>query len=268
MRELFDKHVIKWVELESNNEVLMLKKIERKNRVPGSSIWFVRHRIDNTIQNKESELLQSMLYHSQQNATQYWLTPFLYRLLETETDANTYLKKIDNQLFSHNEKEDTLIQRTRKLIEDKNLDSEIDYTILHEPLGTSFARYWFYKLEYVLWHELNSQYKDWKDYRINARNSIEHISPQTEVFKEDTVSPELLHSFGNLALVSRKFNSELSNKPFREKRERFLYKKNAGDIESLKLDLVYKNKNWGDENSRKHFNFVIEILEQYFSKTQ
>lgn len=266
VREVFDKYVIKWVELEPKKEELTLKKIFLQNNKYKGKSWYIRRTLDTS--NKGKELLQSMLYHSQQNATQYWLTPYLYRLLKDVNDDYTYLKKLDNVLFSLDEKEDKLIQRTRTIMEQNQLNISVDLQILNENLGTSFHRYWFYKLEFVLWHELNSKYDKWKEYRINSKNSIEHISPQTERYKEDTVSETLLHSFGNLALVSRKFNSEMGNASFREKQATFISKRNAGDIESLKLYLVYDNRNWGDKKCVEHFEFVIKILKQYFQKTQ
>lgn len=269
VREAFDKNIVKWVEIEPNNEVLILKKIEAKNKFTRSPKWYIVHELDNSPENKGKELLQSMLYHSQQNATQYWLTPFLNKILNDRSGIYEYLKSLDNTLFSHDEKEDTLIVRTRNIMEENESGNPIDFSILYENFGTSFPRYWFYKLEFVLWHELNGEYRQkWGEYRINSKNSIEHISPQTEKYKEDTVSEDLLHSFGNLALVSRSFNSEMSNDSFREKQATFITKRNSGDIESLKLYLVYENKTWGDTNCNSHCDYMMTILEQYFEKTK
>lgn len=268
VREAFDRHVIKWVEVEPKKEVLMLKKIECRNNTYKGRTWYLQRTIDSG--KRGLEMLQSLLYHSQENATQYWLTPYLYKIINDGGNSYDYLKKLDNYLFNQNENESTLIKRTRKIMESGFTSFLIDQSILDEKLGTGFSAYLFYKLEFVLWHELSAlpEYNAWKDYRINARNSKEHISPQSEEFQEDTVSNDLLHSFGNMALVSRGLNSEFSNKPFREKKERFLYKRKAGDIESLKLDLVYENENWGDEKCIKHFDFLKKILNQYFEKTE
>ncbi len=268
VRVAFDKYVVKWVEVEPNKEILLLKKIDYRNNTYKGKTWYIRRIIDGS--NKGVEMLESLLYHSQENATQYWLTPFIHRLLKDNSNYYQYLKHLDNFLFTQNINDSFLIQRTRKLMETGFTDYTIDISKYDENLGAGFNGYLFYKLEFVLWHELNMlpQYKHWKDYRINARNSKEHISPQTEEFAEDTVSENLLHSFGNMALVSRGLNSEFSNKPFGEKRQHFIYKKNAGDIESLKLDLVYENKNWNDELCNAHFNFTITILKQYFEKNK
>ena len=269
IRVAFDRYVIKWVEIEPNKEILLLKKIYLQTNVWKGRTWYIRRVIEAS--NKGRELLQSMLYHSQQNATQYWLTPFLYRVLTISTgDTFHYLKQLDNSLLSQDEKEDTLIQRTRKIMEVEGFDNNVDFSILDQALGTSFPRYWFYKLEFVLWHELSAlpDYKHWKDYRINSKNSIEHLSPQKKAFDENTVSEKLLHTFGNLGLVSRGINSELSNRPYKEKREHFWAKRNAGDIESLKLDLAFESANWGDDQCNDHFLRVIGLLKQYFDKTK
>jgi hypothetical protein len=98
---------------------------------------------------------------------------------------------------------------------------------------------------------------------MTAKNSVEHISPQNPAFKQDIVSNNLLNTFGNLALVSRSINSEFSNKPFREKRERFLYS-NKERVDSLKLDLIYKNSIWNDTLCKNHKEEMKHNFITYF----
>ncbi len=105
----------------------------------------------------------------------------------------------------------------------------------------------------------------WKSFRLTAKNSVEHISPQNPNYKQDIVANKYLNKYGNLALVSRSINSEFSNKPFKEKRERFLYH-NTSKLDSLKLALVYYNNNWNDKLCQEHGNEMFDYFQKYFNE--
>ena len=100
------------------------------------------------------------------------------------------------------------------------------------------------------------------EFYFRAKNSVEHISPQTrnENYKKDNlVSDNYLHSFGNLALVSRERNSEFGNKPFEVKQIDFKTKKD--DISNnLKMSLIYENENWGDEKCKEHLKDIYRTV--------
>src|SRR5690606_28304804 len=108
-----------------------------------------------------------------------------------------------------------------------------------------YPNYIFYKLEYVLWkfrYEVCKKYnldlEKSKRYRLTAKNSVEHIFPQStkeenkhiqylsieeeNEFEKINIRP--LDDFGNLVLLSPGMNSEYSNKPFKEKRGQFISK--------------------------------------------
>ena len=251
----FDNHIIKWVK-DGDEDVHAIKPLK-----------YNEGRLSREMTASETSrsftLLQSMLYHSQPTTTQYWLTPLLKHLLDKKgKEPLSYLQYLDNQLFCC-DREDTLLQKTYEhMKEGYSTYHKESADILDKPLGVSFPHYWFYKLEYILW----SQGKNdaWKSFRITARNSVEHISPQNpEAHDDNTVSEEQLNSFGNLALVSRSLNSEYSNKPFREKRERFLGK-NRQRVDSLKMDLIYRNEKWNDTLARCHQEDMKKTFEDYF----
>ncbi len=261
VRYLFDKHVIKWVETEDGEIHLINKLYKAKNK---KYFTLTRRKPD---KNKGVALLQSMLYHSQQLTTHYWLTPYLNYLLEYKGKNNyKYLRFLDNHLLSSHYI-DSLIKRTYNFLENPYIEKEIDYSILNEPEGTSFAHYWFYKLEFVLWYLLkNTRDSRWKEFRFTAKNSVEHISPQTP---QDTdtnrVSKEVLNTFGNLSLVSRSINSEYSNLPYNEKRQRF-FNKNKVKLDSLKMDIIYAHEHWNDNFVKSHQQEMLNLLEQYFQE--
>ncbi|BAK70525.1 DUF262 domain-containing protein [Aliarcobacter butzleri] len=258
VRYMFDKYIIKWVETE-DGEIHLINQMYLNNK----SKSLVRREPE---ANEGVALLQSMLYHSQQLTTHYWLTPYLYYLClngGNNTKHYGYLRYLDNNLLS-NRSEETLMQRTYKFTKDFSYRENYNYSELREAKGVGFSHYWFYKLEFVLWYLLNKKDEKWKKFRFTAKNSVEHISPQHPK-DEDTnkVSKDILDTFGNTSLVSRSINSEYSNLPYNEKRQRF-FNKNKEKLDSLKMDLIYQNKQWNDNLAIEHQNKMFEYLEEYF----
>ncbi|WP_163100198.1 DUF262 domain-containing protein [Peribacillus alkalitolerans] len=262
VRYYFDKHVIKWVGLKES-ETHFIRKIEKyKNNRKNKNFYFLRRGEPTS---KGESLLQSMLYHSQQITTHYWLTPYLKFLIENKGENSyEYLKYLDNHLLCAEKDDDPLVFRTRRFLDDPYYDTTIKIGILNQDLGTEFPHYWFYKLEYVLWEKYaSSMDRRWKEFKLTAKNSVEHISPQTQKDTDvNTVSDNELNRFGNLALVSRSINSEYSNLPFNEKRQRFI-NNNKEKLDSLKMDLIYQNEIWNDQLAQKHHTEMIEVLNHY-----
>lgn len=141
--------------------------------------------------------------------------------------------------------------------------------VLRADEGTEFSHYWFYKLEYILWEHYRFQKGSaWQAFRMTARNSVEHVSPQQpEHFDSNRVSSEILDCFGNLGLVSRSINSEYGNKPYVEKRARFI-ERNQSRVDSLKLALIYENEQWNDVLALAHQQQMLEEYNAYFSEVE
>lgn len=268
VREAFDKYIIKWVEVDENEEVHLIKKVYKQNQKKGGWSYYLRRQ--KTQEFDGLSLLQSILYHSQQNTTQYWLTPFLYYLIDFPdfNDAFVELKKLDNILFSSLQEHRGLPERTWVCME-KFPEILPTAEELSEDLGTEFPHYWFYKLEFVLWHERAALGKEaeWSDYKMTARNSVEHISPQNPRNPKDKLCIQQLNKFGNLVLVTRSINSEYSDLPYRVKKAKFEDKKLKGSFDSLKSDIIYSYNSWNDALARQHKKKMIELMEGYFEKT-
>jgi uncharacterized protein with ParB-like and HNH nuclease domain len=268
IRYRFDKHIIKWVEVEGG-EVHAIRHLRINKSGKGSNSYssLMRDTADSEL---EFALLQSMLYHSQQMTTHYWLTPLLYFVwYQGPKNARTFLQYLDNYLLcAFNE--EPLVERTRWFLDDfwcfakGGLDVSDE---LNEKLGTNFAHYWFYKLEFILWYQMKDKMGNrWKNFRMTAKNSVEHISPQNPTkFDSNKVSKDILDSFGNLSLVSRSINSEYSNKPYTEKRARFI-EKNREIADSLKMDIIYKNETWNDDLADAHQQEMINVFSTYFDQ--
>lgn len=265
VREVFDKYVIKWVEIEEKKETHLIKKIRKQNQKYRGWTYYLRR--EKTTQFNGLALLQSILYHSQQNTTQYWLTPFLNFVLEHPSFEDVYvdLKKTDNILFSSLQEDKNLPERTWACM-DEYPEIKPTSEILVEKLGVNFPHYWFYKMEFILWHERASLNKDkeWAEYKMTARNSVEHISPQHPRFASDKLCKDELDGWGNLVLVTRSINSEYSDLPYSVKKAKFDDKKTKGSLDSLKSDLIYDYQDWNDRKAINHQEKMIEIMNKYF----
>lgn len=265
LRVLFDTHVIKWVD-QGDEEVHQISQISISSSKGHSYI----NRSRDTDAHRGFALLQSMLYHSQEITTHYWLTPLLlhlHRHADKGADQHfRYLQHLDNHLLC-SVADESLAVRTRSFMEEPWQKRElIHQQALKAASGLAFAHYWFYKLEFVLWFQNEGKRKTdaaWGSFRLTAKNSVEHISPQTPSQHDDNrVSGDMLDCFGNLALVSRSINSEYGNLPFNEKQQRFL-SKNKQRLDSLKMALIYGHKTWSDDKARQHQAEMIEYLSKY-----
>ena len=293
IRVLFDKYVIKFVSDDEDGEVLSICNIiYRKNSRS------IERRIDKD--NKALSMLQSILYYTQESITQYWLTPFLYQCIKMN-DANElyeYLKRMDNILnFYEIEESKTLSEKT---IEISAIDDIYSYyhnnTVnIIEKLEAELQnlnyygcnRYWFYKLEFILWYNyynnINSNIFNQNDdninkkikeilnkFRITSKNSIEHVYPRddSQLIDEDKWSDktkeECLNSFGNLVLISGSLNSELNNKSYKFSILRDKLKK--GEVQSLKSLLILKNNKWDENACKEHLKEVIDLYVNYYAE--
>lgn len=264
VRYIFDKYIIKWVSVGEEEHHLICKLRLNKSK---NSVSLIREQPKN---NDGFTLLQSMLYHSQQITTHYWLTPLLSYIYDNPGDnPYLYLRHLDTHLLCSNDTR-PLIERTWEFMQNYWTEKELDLDLLKESLGVQFPHYWFYKLEFVLWYCKRKSVKDkrWDAFRMTAKNSIEHISPQTQQsVDKDTVSKDVLDTFGNLSLVSRSINSEYGNKPFNEKRQHF-WNNNASKLDSLKMYLIYKNEHWNDTLAQEHQNEMIDLLVSYMENPE
>lgn len=268
VRVKFDKFVIKWVEIEANEEHHLIKRLYLNK---------------DSLQRREAdtisgfELLQSMLYNSQQIITHYWLTPFLNKMLTTDSfnELYLYLKRLDNSMFCGDLSAD-LKNRSWNHINNDFQNFKLDINELNNNLGTSYRSYWFYKMDFILWHEKLHSHPEWKSFRMTKKNSVEHISPQNpreydenKLWEDDETLTEekkksRLDNFGNLVLLSVGMNSEYSNKTFKEKSVTFREKKR---LESLKSDLIFKHDSWDNDKSTTHRDSMIHLFNEYVDKS-
>ncbi|OBV28859.1 hypothetical protein BKN38_07500 [Helicobacter sp. CLO-3] len=150
--------------------------------------------------------------------------------------------------------------------------------------GTGSPHYWFYRLEYYLWkNRANNKPEGFEaiadKFYFRSLNSIEHIQPQSrqnengwdKTDENNNTKTRVIDMFGNLALISAGFNSSLSNQEAGTDKLHDLIKKvNKGDVESLKLWIVYyqhiiqnndeTNLKWNYDKAQDHKKQMLQIL--------
>ena len=159
----------------------------------------------------------------------------------------------------------------------KKQDNE-RHTINQEAMTyQSIDRYWFWKLDYLLWekfmdskeqpenYDLSPDEKSAiRNYKFRRNRSIEHLHPQTDGNIAEW--QEAKHQFGNLAMISSSFNS-LQQKDsigvkFARLRDTQIPQKN---LESIKLLLMFKlaggqEIGWKVDVMKKHEEEMLKLL--------
>lgn len=264
VRYMFDQYIVKWRspnsdDSESYEEHLLLTSLGDPQG------YFTR-----TNQKfSDDQMLQSVLYYNSGFGQQYWLTPYLNFLLSNSNCSPEQklqiLERIDNYMLPGRKKDSSW-----ELCNNLNLRPNFDIDhYLSQNLGTAFEHYWFYKLEYLLWKNWeNRGHQEFVKYRISSKNSVEHVlSRNDEHGKVLTADDSLLHSFGNLGLLSVGQNSSYSNQDIGKKKIDFKEKKT---LDSLKLYHIYNSfsdsKEWYEKKIEEHRNNMINLLSEHYNK--
>ncbi|MHC6645410.1 DUF262 domain-containing protein [Alteromonas sp. HB246098] len=269
VRYQFDRWVVKWVERDDSDDEQLRLTYLTKNESGGN-------RYINRTQKELNELvmLQSVRNFTGERSAQYWLTPFIAGLIREnitkDAQAIALLEKIDNDLSLAAESE---TQKTASFKQAKQQQPEIDswqkiIDYFAEPRGTSFEHYWFQKLEYILWKkETNKHVKQFSNYRITAKNSVEHVYPQREEY-QNIMERDFLDAFGNLVLLSPGENSSYSNQAVKKKLVDFEAKP---QYESLKLKAMFKilkeQGDWQKTQIQFHQKEMLNALAAHYGVT-
>ena len=259
---LYDQYIIK-INPDSSDETgrWSLKRLKKQNDNSESE----DDEDDDTfgVNSKRIIMLLSSLHVSETGPTKYWLDASLNHLVgqweeNQNIEAKSYLKHMeevatsfvfdrslspnsDLDYFSIIYKNNCECQMKKEELSEEHIKKRLSYG--HIP------RRIFHFLDYLLW----LKYKDDRNYPkikifkegnfpkitdfefTTSNNSVEHHFPQNPEGGGAPLPPEKLHSFGNLYLISRSKNSELSNKPPREKKKKY---EESGKIGSIKQYLM------------------------------
>ena len=220
-------------------------------------------------------LLQSVRNFTGERSAQYWLTPFISRLVarntQKEETALKILDRIDNRmsLAEVSQKEASFLHAKYEKPRMTSWSDHLAY--FYEPNGTSFEHYWFQKLEYLLWKQLkksessfsSEHLKKFKRYRITSKNSVEHIHPQSN----SKLVKDHLHHFGNLVLLSPGENSSYSDKPESVKRAEFMKKDTYDSLKSKHIfEQMVDGGDWTVENIDSHFSNMLAVLSNHYEE--
>lgn len=296
VRVLFDRWVIKWVKLEDseNEEMHSIQSLTKSTNDSGTYL----RRSEQAKEEKALSILQSMLYHTQEQRTQYWLTPFLYKLVENPELVKTeeifnYLQQIDNQVLSseHRGKDKTLSERSWEYMGDVCDEKQTDFLTYIKKTNEEtpkdgkwdyhrFSQYDLNKIDFILWFNshtnINNDWTKVKDkydsyqFLFRRRNSIEHVAPQKPDTNEEnskiSQDDKLLHGLGNLVLLSSSDNSSQRNKGFNQKMS-WLMDQNEWFNHPKLLHIYSVSKgnvgNWDEKSYQAHLSYVYEQIEQY-----
>ncbi len=140
VRYCFDKYIIKWV-TNGEEEHHLICKLRLNPTTSRGKKYYSLVRQQPTA-NEGFALLQSMLYHSQQITTHYWLTPLLAHLHENPGHVNQhyeYLKHLDNHMLCSRDA-DSLMARSWGFLKTpwKRNDLIDASNLLAQPLGVHF----------------------------------------------------------------------------------------------------------------------------------
>lgn len=266
VRYQFDRWVIKKVEPDNSTQTQLALTSQTKSK--------------DRINRSQKELSALVLLQSVRNFTgdrsaQYWLTPFIARLLaeniSDESAALSLLEGIDNcmSLSKVTQKEASFL--LAKNIEPMATKWHVKRSYFYKPLHTSFEHYWFQKLEYLLWKQLkkselgfNTEHqKKFKLFRITSKNSVEHIHPQNH----SKLASEHLHHFGNLVLLSPGENSSYSDKPESVKRAEFMKKDRYDSLKSKRIfEQMKDGGDWRADDVETHCEEMLAVLDTHYEE--
>ena len=188
-------------------------------------------------------------------------------LYVSQTPFYNWLKPLLVELSSHHDVKCDKLLKMLKII-DNNLRKEVpDVKLLsydHNP-----DRYWFWRLDYFLWEDRDKYFYEEQqdivnDYIFRSNRSIEHLHPQDQ--KQNTIwAKNEIHSFGNLAMISSRFNSQQNNDPVTVKFARISDQAQKHALQSIKLYSMFlaakgAPEGWTNRIMEEHEKEMYNIL--------
>ncbi|MCW9698161.1 MULTISPECIES: DUF262 domain-containing protein [unclassified Avibacterium] len=259
-RYLFDSYVIKSDSTKEEEGNWSLLKIQPQTNKTSS--YQYNNSFGDTEEQRKTVMLLSMFHISYPSRIyKNWLYAVLRWLYQQENiTSNQYISFLENlsdkYYFGHYGKGSDffdLITKNDDVISAVAIPEDAE--ILNS--GTNVPNFIFNRLDYLLWKNKKGQYQN---FTFTFRSSVEHFYPQTPQNGEP-LSDEVLHSFGNLCLISSSMNSKFSNNMPEAKIANFGTNQNL----SLKLSVMMDKKAWDEETwnetaIKRHGKKMIELL--------
>ena len=245
-RFLFDKHIVKKRsdDYDDSKELELLQYKDNKEET-----YITSDDEDNDIEKKYTIKnlirLQSILrytYVSQRNMR--WITKVLKYAITMKKNTIT-TKEITDLL------EEYCINKIK----------DLDYNNL---IYGNIERIVFTYLDYVLYRDNYREIKDkLKEWKIRSRTSIEHFQPQNPI-NGICWEENILHSFGNLALITVSDNAMFSNSNPKDKAKNEKYSHIIDKSPKLKLMASYDE--WNEENMKEHEKEMVTMLQNEINR--
>ncbi|SFH77911.1 GmrSD restriction endonuclease domain-containing protein [Halpernia frigidisoli] len=148
-----------------------------------------------------------------------------------------------------------------------NFENKVSYGNIESNLVFNY-------LDYILWNENQTEYKD---FEFSFRSSVEHYYPQNPItgefltkelikdvnilkLKDKNVSFDFLNCLGNLCLITHNNNSRLSNHMPKAKKDYYVQAKSKDSIKQLFMMNDQKYPNWKADEIFEHHNEMISKL--------
>ena len=274
LRTQYDRYVIK---REENNgtESWSLKTIQKYDK---NKVDYVNTFSDEGEDAKAVRLLEAMFHVSAPTQIyKHWLNALLYVLeIRKEQISASFLR---NELYNlacsfmldiylAKEKttfEDIVYRQEGKPAHDLN---NIDWGRIDQ--GCSVHNFIFNFYDFITWQNAPQKYPK---FDFSYRTSVEHFYPQKPMKGYDCLNEDVLHSFGNLCLISSSMNSKFSNNMPKAKLANFGLDEEVRNGLSLKLlemmDVVKEKGDWSEneikvfnEEAKQHFQEALRNLEE------
>lgn len=279
---IFDQFIIKR-NMQDNKGQWTLNKLTRSEDKKNS---YYKNSFEND--NNDLVMLQSA-FHVSTPTTNYkhWLNAVLYYAYQyyqhndVGLDSTAYLSHIEaiarafmlrryltdepddyHHIIYHTPDFDqTSCEHTDASLTFNHLRAKIKHYLRYNNIRNIFV---FNYLDYLLWKD-----EERPEFTFTARSSIEHFYPQNKrddklFINDKNVEDTLLHSFGNLCLISHSLNSRVSNDMPDVKVKYFLESK---QIDSLKLSRMIKcisgqETTWDKTMIAQHEEQMLAIMMQ------
>ena len=257
LRTQYDRYVIKR-EKHNGTESWSLKTIQKYDK---NKVGYVNTFSDEGEDAKAVQLLEAMFHVSAPTQIyKHWLNALLHALHRDEPVTASFLR---NELYNlacsfmldiylAKEKttfEDIVYRQKGKPAHDLN---NIDWGRIDQ--GCSVHNFIFNFYDFITWQNDPEEYSK---FDFSYRTSVEHFYPQKPMKGYDCLNEDVLHSFGNLCLISSSMNSKFSNNMPKAKLANFGLDEEVRNGLSLKLlemmDVVKEKGDWS-ENEIKVFN--------------
>ena len=260
-RFLFDQYIIKRDATEDERE-WSLKKLHQTEQ--GNPSYKNSFSEDGGFQ-KEISLLQSMFHVSiPSRPYKYWLQGTLRYLYTQENfTASDFKEYLEGQAksFVYN-----------RFLASKPLDyDELIFINQGRPveshLNLKKTRYGsienilvFNFIDYLLWKEKKEEDAKVRDFIYSFRSSVEHYYPQNPIDGNSLADEEVLHSIGNLCLISHSKNSMLRHHLPKAKAEYYLKQKHIDSVLQHEMLLMADEWSTNPEDSIKRQELRIIVL--------